>query len=116
MCWACFMPRVRIRDDAFRRRYLLRVLCKMPPLVVAFVCLWIDRGRLSGVDFWLGAGSFVVGIGVWAWDDRRLFRGYRCPRCGASIPERTIRHPGEGDAITYVCEACDVEWDTTLRA
>lgn len=88
----------------------------MVPLLVTFICLWIDQGRFTGLDFWLGVGSFVLAIGLWAWDDRRLFRNYHCPQCGGHLPEPTIRHPSEGERITYLCPDCDIEWDTTLRA
>src|SRR4029453_18648691 len=40
----------------------------------------------------------------------RLRLCYRCPQCRARLPRPTETKVGE--RIRYVCEACDVEWDT----
>lgn len=70
---------------------------------------------MSGFDFWFGLISFLAGIAVWAWDDRILLNSYRCPQCGTHLSPSMNPSPNEGDPVTFICEACDIEWDTTLR-
>ena len=38
----------------------------------------------------------------------RTARYYRCPQCGATLPQYEQAMP----SIHYYCESCNVEWDT----
>lgn len=44
---------------------------------------------------------------------QNLLRGYRCQECGARC-HATISPlwAKDGDPVHYVCQACDIEWDT----
>jgi hypothetical protein len=86
----------------------------MIPLAVSFLFVWTRWGKYDAA-FWLGIGSFVGGILYWAWQDYRLFRSYRCPKCGLHIEQPTIRERKEGDPICFFCPSCDITWDTTLK-
>jgi hypothetical protein len=88
----------------------------MLPLVISFAFLWRAAERLKfDFNFWLGSAFFVGGILLWAWQDRILFRSYRCPSCGMHLPPSTAEVSSEGDPIFYFCQECDVMWDTGLR-
>ena len=103
-----------ILDKRFGKRYFVRNIMKMVPLLIGFIFLWRDWGRFD-LEFWLGIASFVGGIVYWAWQDRALLRSYHCPQCGRHLPKSTIQHRSEGDPIRFHCEVCDVAWDTCLR-
>ncbi|MEM6855446.1 MAG: hypothetical protein AAF593_13655, partial [Planctomycetota bacterium] len=106
-----------IEDKAFGRRYVLWSIGKLVPTVASFYFLWDafanSRGR-SGWQIWLGVSLFVIGILIWAFQERRMFRNYRCPRCHKHLQESTIRHLDQGDRIMFHCDDCNVTWDTTL--
>jgi hypothetical protein len=39
----------------------------------------------------------------------KLFRRYRCPQCGARLPECPRQ---DGQPIEFFCQDCDVIWDS----
>ena len=103
-----------ILDKQFGKRYLLRNVTKIIPLLVGFFFLCRDWGRF-GLELWIGIASFVGGILYWAWQDSVMFSSYHCSQCGRHLPKPTIQEPRDGDPIRFHCEACDIEWDTGLR-
>lgn len=96
-----------ILDKRFGKRYFVRNIMKMIPLLIGFIFLWRDWGRFE-LEFWLGIASFVGGIFYWAWQDRVLLQSYHCPRCGRHVPKPTIQHRTEGDPILLRSVRCGV--------
>ncbi len=96
-----------IQDADFARRYLKRNLIGLAPVVLGFILLWIDRGQLSGLDFWLAILSFAVGVGYFAIKERCFLNSYRCPRC-----DRLLKQTSDGcdEPLAYTCDDCEVRW------
>ncbi len=93
-------------DPSVRRRHLQDVLLLGLPFAGA---LWV--GATTG--WWLGAGFAAILLGAAGlYRQGRRFRSSLCPACGAALR----RDPGEpGERVTFVCGACDTEWDTGMR-
>jgi len=83
------------------------------PLVLLCVLIGIFAGGDSPTTSVLVIGVILVSIAGTVWQSRRL-RRFRCPRCGRSIPEPTIKYRSENEPINYYCPDCDIEWETGL--
>ena len=72
-------------------------------LPIGSIATWIVV--LSFIGSGLTASIFAI----------RLMRRFRCPRCGASIPNHESVVNGENSPVFYRCKPCDVVWDSGLR-
>ena len=69
----------------------------------------------SAVPMWVAMGSFLAGGLAAGYLSIRAMKQFRCPRCGAHIPQHEPTGDEENVPILFVCKTCDVEWDTAFR-
>lgn len=93
-------------DRSVRRRHFRELLLLGVPFVGALMLAFTANG------FWVGSSLAVVLGLVGLYRQERRLRRSACPTCRAALR----REQGKpGDPITFVCSACDTEWDTGLR-
>jgi len=96
------MP-VRKHDRKLRRRHFGITTLFALPFLLCFALAW------STPYFWPAAiGCGVIAIVGLIFQELR-FRRYRCPDCGAVLP---YTYSGPGSRIEYVCQRCDIVWDS----
>lgn len=60
--------------------------------------------------FMVGVPIAIVGM---VRQERRT-RHFACPTCGTML-HRTGKDDKDGDPVSFLCTACDTEWDTGFR-
>ena len=110
---ATYTMRERREHKQFGRKQLL---INAPITLIGFAAfglMFLDF-ESRGVRFWIASSFFALAIISIATSEFVRFRRFRCPSCGDRLPKPNFMHLGVGDPICFICEKCNVEWDTGL--
>ena len=93
-----------------------QLLINAPITVIGFAALalmFLDF-ETRGLRFWIASAVFGLAIISIATSEFVRFRRFRCPSCGDKLPKPDFVQLDVGDPICFVCEKCDIEWDSGL--
>ena len=72
--------------------------------------------RIHSPDAWFATAviSFALLLFIVIWFDDFFRDIYRCPNCRVVLhrPKMIAKQFRDGDPVTFLCERCDVNWDT----
>src|SRR4051794_8265220 len=100
---------VRKKDPSLGRRHFKNFALLGVPFTFIFLAA-IYAHRHQRMEWFIGllaVGLIIALIGLVR--QTRLFTRYRCPQCGAALPESTRKN---GQPIEFFCGRCDVIWDS----
>ena len=104
------MP-IRKQVRSFGARYLIRnALVILAYGIITFV-LWC---LLPTFHTWILAALLFSAVISLIAIEQYGFRTFHCPECKVLLPKLDI-WDGEDQITCFVCENCDIEWDTELR-
>lgn len=96
----------------FSRDFTRKNLALLPILLILFLILFLNWGKLLGNIAIICFVATILANSIW---DYFYLRKFRCPDCGQSISQPTIKHRQPRQPINFYCSRCDVEWETGLK-
>ena len=104
------MP-LRKQVRKFGLQFMLRNVVVILSHGIIAAALWYLLPQFTSLIFF---GAFINTFISLILVERYGFKTFECPTCRRVLPKRCILD-GDDEIICFVCETCDVEWDTGLR-
>lgn len=110
------MPTLK-QDRTLMKRHLRDMLCLGVPFLLTILSTLLLCYLFRDIALPLFFAGWIVAVPiavVGVVRQVRRFLRFPCPTCG-TVLHRPGKAEDEGTPITFLCTACDTEWDTGFR-